>query len=50
MCLLYLNYCQENTIFTACKCQCFSKGRTTFVKTNGVEDKPIGRTVNMKYF
>ena len=39
MCILYLNHRQGNTIFTVCKRQCFTKGRTTFVKTNGAEDK-----------
>ena len=40
----------KRAIFMACKRQCFTQGRTTFVKTNGAEDKPKGRTVNTKYF
>ena len=36
--------------FTARKGQCFTKGRTTFVKANGAEDKPKGKTVNTEYF
>ena len=41
---------RKQAIFTACKHHCFTKGRTTFVKTNGAEDKPKGKTVNTKYF
>ena len=41
---------RKQAIFTAYERLCFTKGRTTFVKTNGAEDKPKGRTVNTKYF
>ena len=41
---------KKQAIFTACKRQCFNKGRASFVKTNAAEDKPKGRTVNTKYF
>ena len=41
---------RKQAIFTACKRQCFIKGRTNFAKTNGAEDKPKGKTVNTKYF
>ena len=43
--MIYLNHRQEflqQTIFAACKRQCSTKGRTTFVKTNGAEDKLKG--------
>ena len=42
---------RKPTISKACKCLCFTKGCTTFVKTNGAEDKPKGRrTVTTKHF
>ena len=40
---------RKQATFTACKRQFFTKGRTTFVKTNGAEDKQKGKTVNKKY-
>ena len=41
---------RKQAIFTACKRQCFTKGHTTFVKTNGAKDKPKVRPVNTKDF
>ena len=41
---------RKQDIFTGCKRQYFTKGRTTSVKTNGAEVTPKGKTVNTKYF
>ena len=41
---------RKQAISKACKCLCFTTGYTTFIKTNGAEDKPKGGTVNKKHF
>ena len=35
-------FSRKQAIFTASKCQYFTKGRTNFLKANGAEDKPKG--------